>query len=117
MSDSIRDPRAALHSEERMSRPRMAKADLRKAEADAESRRIFGRVILRLRQLSGLSLKEFAALVDRDPRQCARWEDGTERPQFDAIFAALTLRQPLVIAIAELAGVEVETNIRIRRTA
>jgi len=74
-----------------------------------------GRAIDRVK--GQLSLKEFAALVQREERQVGRWLTGDERPQFDALFAVETLRRPLVIALAELAGevVELETVIRVRR--
>jgi transcriptional regulator with XRE-family HTH domain len=96
----------------------MAKADLRKAEMD-DWRLHVGGAIERMRMLSGLSLKEFAAVLGRDERQIARWITGAERPQLDVLFAADDLRQSLVIALAELAGagIEVETTVRIRRSA
>jgi len=94
----------------------MAKADLRKPETWKTE---VGGAIERTRLLAGLSLKEFADRIGRDERQIARWISGTERPQLDALFAVDALRQPLVIALAELAGtgVEVETTVRIRRHA
>ena len=44
---------------------------------------------------------------------------GVDRPQLDAIFAVTALRHVFVIAIAEVAGhdIELETTIRIRRRA
>jgi transcriptional regulator with XRE-family HTH domain len=94
----------------------MAKADLRKAELE-DWRGYIGQAIERMRMLSGLSLKEFAARLDRDERQIARWIAGTERPQFDVLFADEGLRQALVIALCELAGggVEITTQITVRR--
>jgi hypothetical protein len=64
-------------------------------------------------------LKEFAAAVQRDERQVARWFTGVEHPQLAAIFAVPILRPLLVIALAELAGegIEVTTHIRIVRIA
>lgn len=96
----------------------MAKADLRKAET-ADWKTEVGRAVERVKNMTGLSLKEFADAVGREDRQVARWIAGTERPQFDAIFAVERFRQPLVIALAELIGqgVEVTTHISIRRTA
>jgi ribosome-binding protein aMBF1 (putative translation factor) len=96
----------------------MATAALRKAE-NVDFREQIGRAIFRTRMLSGLSLKEFAAAVDRDERQVARWEKGEENPQLHLIFADPTLRRPLIIALAELVedGVEVTTHITIRKTA
>jgi DNA-binding transcriptional regulator YiaG len=97
---------------------KMAKAvlpEIRKTDLDDWKEQIGGAI----RKVRGaLSLKEFADLVDRDDRTIARWEEGKERPQFDAIFAVRELRGPLVIALAELSQtVEVETTIRIRRSA
>ncbi len=96
----------------------MVRADLRKAETDTWKADI-GRVVVRCREMLGWSLKEFAAKVQRDERQCSRWENGGERVQLDAIFAVKELRAVFVIAIAEAAGEEVEreTTIRIRRRA
>jgi len=93
----------------------MVRADLRKAEAD-HWRFAIGLAIERTLSLCGWSLKEFAAAVNRDERQCARWITGGERPQFDALFAVERLRQPLIQALAELAGdgVEIETVVRLR---
>lgn len=97
-------------------RPRMAKADLRKAEA-GEWKANVGRAIQRAYLLCGWTLKEFADQVKRDERQLARWISGAERPQFDTLFAVVALRQALIIALAELAGagVEVETTVRVVR--
>src|SRR5687767_13457160 len=82
--------------------PGMLKADLRKAEI-LDWRADVGRAIERMRLLASLSLKELADAIQRDERQVARWIAGTERPQFDALFAVAALRQPLVVALAELA--------------
>ena len=98
-------------------RARMAKADLRKAEIDAW-RVSVGHAVERARQLSGLSLKEFSARIQRDERQVARWIAGLERPQMDALMAVDALRQPVIVAFAELGrdtGVEIVTEIRVRR--
>lgn len=96
---------------------RMAKADLPKAEM-VDWRAQIGTAIERTRLLSGLSLKEFADAIGRDVRQVGRWITGDERAQLDAIFTVRELRGPLVIALAELSQtVEVETTIRIRRSA
>jgi hypothetical protein len=93
-----------------------AKADLRKADVEDWKPRI-GLAIQRAISLCGWSLKEFAGAVGRDPRQCSRWLDGSERVQLDLVFAVEALRQPLAQAFGELAGAEVSTVITIRRTA
>ena len=99
-------------------RSRMAKAQLRNPETDAWRGRI-GQAILRVQQRSGLSLKEFAAAVQRDERQVARWFAGTEHAQLAAIFAVERMRHLLIVVLAELAGahVEVTTSITVKRIA
>lgn len=121
MSDSLTHRGAPGHVLRPDLRRRMAKAalkDVRKADL-AIWRSSIGRAIERIRMLCGLSLKEFADAIDRDERQVARWISGSDRPQLDAIFAVESLRQPMVVAFAELAGegVEVVTEIRVRRRA
>jgi len=96
-------------------RPAMAKADLKKVEPSWRTQ--IGRAIQRCFALAGLTQKEAAAKVDRDQAQVARWCSGAERAQFDALFAVEELRGPLVVALAELAGVEVDTVIRVRVVA
>jgi hypothetical protein len=93
----------------------MAKAHLRKAENWQAN----GLAIARTRELSGLSLKLFAAAVKRDERQVARWVIAAERPQLETVFAAPALRALLVIALAEQAGlgVDVQTTITVKRIA
>lgn len=96
----------------------MAKATL-KSDINGEPdgwREAIGRAIERAMFLRGWSLKEFAAAVGRDERQCARWITGGERPQFDTLFAVEALRQPLIQAMAELVGVKVRTTITLRGT-
>lgn len=97
-------------------RPSMAKAELKNIETWKSS---VGRAVQRCFALAGVTQKEGAALLDRDAAQVQRWIAGSERPQFDAIFAVESLRQPLVVALAELAGdgVEIITEIRVRRRA
>ena len=95
MAQSMADQPDARHRELAESRPRMAKAALRKADT-SEWREKVGRAIQRAASLVGWSLKELAGAIERDPRQVARWLAGTERPQFDALFAVDVLRWPLV---------------------
>lgn len=119
MASSIAEQRVAGHLERLENlRPRQAKADLNPIEIPWREQ--IGHAIQRALSLAGLSQKEAAALVGRDVAQLARWINGSERPQLDAMFAVEVLRSPLVIALAELAGagVEVETVVRVvRRTA
>lgn len=95
----------------------MAKADLKNL---APWRAHVGGAIQRALALAGLSQKEgWVLLGHKDGSQLNRWIAGQERPQFDALFAVAALRQPLVIALSEIAGegVEIVTEIRVRRTA
>src|SRR5262245_63247750 len=82
---------------------------------DEAAKATIGRVIERTRTLAQLTLKEFAARIDRDPRQVARWIAAEERPHLDAIFADVELRPLFVIALAAAAGddVEVESIVRL----
>jgi hypothetical protein len=94
---------------------RMAKADLKKVE---DWRELLGKAVLRTLLLAGVTQKEAAALIACEQAHICRWIAGTERPQFDRIFAHPSLRNALVVALAELAeGVTVETHITIRKTA
>ncbi len=94
----------------------MARASLR----IEDWRSLLGAAIDQAFRVVGWSRKEAAAALDRDPAQIARWIHGTERPQFDTLFAVEALRAPLVIALARLTeGCDVTTHISIsmRRTA
>jgi hypothetical protein len=97
---------------DRRSRPRMAKADLRKADID-DNRRALGLAVERAMHLRGWTLKEFAAAVQRDERQCGRWFTGEERPQFDAIRAVPSLRAPMLEALSDAFDGRVEKTIHI----
>lgn len=95
----------------------MAKATSRKLNSDFQAQ--IGGCIERARLLVGWSKKELAGVLEKDEAQISRWEAGKERPQFDKLWAVPALRTPLVIALAELAkdGIEISTEIRIRRSA
>ncbi len=101
----------------------MAKADLRKAESDDFMAEI-GACLDFARRMVGWTLDELAGELPapagsdkRDPRQVQRWMEGKERTQLDVVFQVASLRGPFVIALAKLADCEVETTVRIRRTA
>lgn len=103
----------------------MAKADLKKVEADY--RKQVGECIRRARKTVDWTLKELGASIEKatgrkpdsvDTAQLSRWEAGTERPHFDALFAVEALRGPLVIQLAGLSReIEIRTEILIRRSA
>lgn len=116
MSQSMRDPDADGHlSRLETVRPCMAKADLKDLEAQWRQR--IGKAIARCFKLADVTQKEGAALLDRDQGQIARWMSGAEAQPLNAIFAVDRLRQPMVIALAELAGTDVVTTITVRRIA
>lgn len=98
----------------------IAVAVLRKAE-NADLLRDIGRAVDEARSTLRWSLKELTGQIEhatgkkRDERQVARWIEGTERQQFDALFAVVALRGPLVIALARLSDqIEVDTVIRVK---
>jgi hypothetical protein len=94
-----------------------AKADLTKHELGENAKEMVGKAVGRCFALAGLSQKEAAALVGREAAQISRWISGAERPQLDVLFVHPCLRQPLVQALAELAGdgVDVQTVVTMRR--
>jgi|ERR1051326_3975274 hypothetical protein len=106
----------AVISADRRSRPRLAKADLRKAEKGDWI--ALGQAVERTRTLCRLSLKEFADALGRDERQVARWIAGTEQAQVAVIFSVARFQSPFVIALAERAGegIEIETTVRMKRS-
>lgn len=110
-------PPAALRTSLETVQPRMAKMDLKNLEALWKVK--VGHAVQRAFKLAGLSQKEVAGEIERDQAQIARWAAGTERPQFDVLFAVEPLRQPLILALAELAGesVEIETTVKLKRSA
>lgn len=96
----------------------MAKADLRKAETP-DWRVLVGRAVERAQQRRGWSLKEFADAIGRDQRQLARWINGKERPQFDALLAEPTYGPLLVVSLAEIpgSGIVITTQLTVARAA
>lgn len=75
-----------------------------------------GAAVERALQLAGKTQKEAWALLGHtNGAQLSRWCNGTERPQFDSLFAVEALRQPLAQALAEMAGAEVAVTVTIRR--
>lgn len=119
MTATVAERRGGVHPERA---ERMAKMDLRFSDQQPRDfRQVIGEALARAISLVGWTLKEAGAALDKDPRQVARWLNGQERAQFDAIFAVEELRQPMLIALSEIAGagVERETVIRIqhRRSA
>lgn len=61
--------------------------------------------------------KEAAAKVGVDDAEFGKWLSGARRPQFDKLFAVAELREPIVIALAGLAGFRITTQLSTERTA
>lgn len=71
-----------------------------------------------VRRTFDLSLEGFAYEVGIDRGQLGKQIKGEDRPQLEKVFAVDRFRAPLVIALAKLsAGVEVVTEIRVKRSA
>lgn len=95
----------------------MAKADLKDRET---WKREIGQAVDYAISLSNRTQKEvWVALGHNDGAQLSRWIAATENAQLGPLFAIAWLRQPLVIALAGLAGegVRIETVIRLERPA
>lgn len=74
-----------------------------------------GKAVGRAIELAGLTQKETWVLLGHNgAAMLSRWIDGSERPQFDALFAVPVLRQPLVQALAELAQAEIEITVKLK---
>ena len=94
---------------------RQVKAQLKEIEK-RDFRAEIGHAVQRALSVAGRTQKEAAGMIGVDVAQVARWIAGTERPQMDRLFAIEELRQPLIVALAELAeNVEVVTEIRFRK--
>ena len=98
-------------------RAKTAKADLRKTENGLDYARL-GQCIDEVRNVFGLTLKEFSVALGKNESQIRRQIEGKERPQIEAVFAIERFQGPLVIALARLAsGVQVDTVIHVKRSA
>lgn len=97
-------------------RGKTAKADLRKSEIDPFYARI-GQCLDEVRNVFGLTLKEFAIALGKNESQLRRQIEGRERPQIEAVFAVERFQPALVIALARMAtGIEIDTVLHIRQT-
>lgn len=123
MSRTLSSTDSTAHRVIPETRPVMAKADLKKIEM-SNLRPEIGAAIRSARKSLDWTLKELAAWIEDatgkrpDDAQLQRWEAGSERPQFDVLFAVVAMRGPLVIALAALAAdIRIETVIRVQRIA
>jgi hypothetical protein len=91
----------------------MARAGLTDRENPAA--RLLGGAIQRALSLLGWTVDRCALECKRDRAQVSRWIAGSERPQFDTLWTVEELRQPLVVALAELAECGVRTTIEIQQ--
>jgi len=102
---------SAVTPRERLERVRPAMAKVLKKVEKSWRQRV-GLAIDRAISLAGLTQKEvWVRLGHSTGAQLNRWIAGTERPQFDALFALDDLQKPLVISLATLAGLPVRTSI------
>jgi hypothetical protein len=98
-------------------RAKMAKASVRKTDTAAFYAEL-GACIDEVRQQFGLTCKEFAVELGKNESYIRRQIEGSERPQLEMVFAVERFRPVLVIALAKrAAGVDVVTEIRVRRSA
>lgn len=101
-----------------VSKARMAKAELPDFTI-REKRAKYGKKLRRASEIAGLDRNQTADELKVDPAQISRWWSGDENPQMWRYDDCYRLRSALLIAEAEAhgAGVEVETTVRIKRTA
>lgn len=98
-----------------ITRPSMAKANVRIPDIDWAVR--IGRAIALAVATCGWSSKEAAAKVSAacgsevDDAEFGKWLSGTRRPQLDKLFAVEELREPIVIALGRLVGMEATTSL------
>jgi hypothetical protein len=79
---------------------------------------LIGQAIERALVLANLSKQEASyAMGYSDQSALSRWLAGTERPQLDKLFAIDGLRQWIPVALAEVAGAEIQTTVIVRRIA
>jgi transcriptional regulator with XRE-family HTH domain len=91
---------------------------LRKAEDSPSIYAQLGRVIRHVQDEARMNLDQFADALGKDKRQVARWMDGSERPQIEAVFAVEAFRSLLAVGFArEAQSVDVVTVISVRRLA
>lgn len=110
-------PTPLLVSEKRPQTAKAALKPLRKTEKDALWSEL-GKCLVFVCYDAELSIKEFAARLEKDAGQVQRQMEGKERPQIEAVFAVPEFRAPLVQALARITpSIEVSTELRIRRTA
>lgn len=99
----------------------MAKAHLRFPEMAEEWKPLIGDALRAARQHHGWTLNELAGKMPhadgrmRDDSQVRRWESGEERPQLDVLLSvkSQSFRYALILELAQLVGLEVETFLRI----
>ena len=81
-------------------------------------KRLMGQSLERALMLARLTKQDVSYRMGyEDQSALSRWISGVERPQFDKLWAVEELRQPLVQCLAELAGADVQVEIRFKRTA
>ena len=99
---------------------KQAKADLkslRKTQKQTQWQKD-GAAIDEVRHIFRLTIKEFAAALDRSEAQVRAWIEGRERPQVEAVREVPRFEGPMLIALArQVEGMTVDTVIHVRRSA
>jgi hypothetical protein len=110
-------PTPLLVTEKPRKQAKAALKGVRKAENGALWAK-WGAAIDEVRHTFRLTLQQFAGELEKDERQVARWIDGTERPQIEAVLAKPRFAGVMLIALAQAEqGVSVDTVIHVRRSA
>jgi hypothetical protein len=110
-------PTPLLLSEKPRKQAKATLKDVRKAENTVLWTK-WGAAIEDVQCLFRLTLKEFAAELQKDERQVQRWIEAKERPQIETVMSVARFEPPLLIALAQrTSGVSVDTVIHVRRSA
>src|SRR3990167_243969 len=102
MPSTVANPAARTDLLSSVSRPGLAKVHTA-SHGNPVMHQEIGACLDEVRRVSGLTIDEFAAVLDRDARQVGKWLTGQERPQVETVLAVERFRAPLVIAMARLA--------------
>ena len=99
---------------------KQAKADLkslRKTQKQTQWQKD-GAAIDEVRHIFRLTIKEFAAALERPESQVRAWIEGRERPQIETVREVQRFEGPMLIAQARhVDGMTVDTVIHVRRSA
>lgn len=99
-------------------KPKMAKVDRKRLAEDLSEgfKQRIGKAIERALEIAHMTKQDASDRMGYGQNQAplSNWIAGRERPHLDKLFAIDGLRQPLVLALSEMAGGDVEVNIKLR---